>query len=150
MTGKKGGRPSSFTPERTRKVLEAIRAGATYIRAAERASIDYTTLRGWIKRGEAVKKGPYFEFFKAVKKAEEDREETLLQNIIDAGRDPAHWQAGAWVLERTNPGKFGRRERMEVTGKEGGPIEVAQMSDEEILIKAKKILARQGEKGGKE
>jgi len=54
-----------------------------------------------------------------------------------------------WLKNRM-PKEWRDVQQREVTGKEGGPIEVAQMSDAEILIKAKKILARQGEKGGKE
>ena len=129
-------------------MLEAIRAGATYIRAAEVGEVDYTTLRGWIKRGEGATKGPYFEFSKAVKKAEEDREETLLQSIIDAGQDPRYWQARAWVLERTHPEKYARRERQEITGAGGGPVQatVALMSDEEIEKHFEKIMAKRAGK----
>ena len=138
----KGGRPNTFIPERTQRALEAIRAGATYIRAAEAAGVDYRTFRRWMERGQEVKKGPYWQFCQAVKKAEEDREETLLQNIIDAGRDPAHWQANAWILERTNPEKYGRKERHEVSGPEGGPLQVRMMTDEELVAAAKKALGK--------
>jgi len=138
----KGGRPTSFTPERTRRVLEAIRSGATYIRAAEVAGVDYSTLRAWIKRGEETRRGPYHEFSESIKKAEVDREETLLQSIIDAGKDPRYWQARAWVLERTNPEKYGRREKREITGAEGGPVQVRMMTDEELLAAAKKALGK--------
>jgi len=34
------------------------------------------------------------------------------------------WQAAAWKLERRYPDKYGRRTRHEVTGAEGGPVEL--------------------------
>lgn len=42
------------------------------------------------------------------------------------------WQASAWWLERTRPDKFGRQ-RLELTGKDGGPMESVGMSKDEYL-----------------
>ena len=138
------GRPNSFIPERTRKVLEAIQEGGTLTRAAQAGGVDYRTLRRWVERGQEVKKGPYWQFCQDLKKAEEAREQTILQNIIDAGQDPRYWQAQAWFLERTHPEKYGRKERHEVTGAGGGPVQatVALMSDEEIEKHFEKIMAK--------
>jgi transposase len=33
------------------------------------------------------------------------------------------WQAAAWILERRHPDRWGRRERVELTGRDGGPVE---------------------------
>lgn len=49
-----------------------------------------------------------------------------------------HWQAAAWWLERTLPDEFGRRTRHEVTGAEGGPVEVAAF---DARLQAERVLA---------
>ena len=37
------------------------------------------------------------------------------------------WQAAAWLLERKDPKHFGKQERIEHTGKDGGPIQLSQL-----------------------
>jgi hypothetical protein len=35
-----------------------------------------------------------------------------------------HWQAAAWRLERRFPERYARNRRVELTGKDGGPVEI--------------------------
>jgi len=92
---------------------------------------------------------PYWHFRHAVEKARADAELAAIARIVEAGdgyevrkerrierangdvevtvetsrrRD---WQALAWVLERTRPERFSRRTLHEVTGSEGGAVEVS-------------------------
>ena len=117
-----GGRPSKFSPTLQLKICTTIADGATYAEAAEAAGIDYTTLLRWKQAGEKAKGGQYYEFCKALKKAEDQSESTLLSRIVKAGTDPKHWQANAWILERRFPHKWGKVDRMEHTGKDGSPL----------------------------
>jgi hypothetical protein len=59
-----------------------------------------------------------------------------VYSIERAGEDdPRNWTAHAWLLERMRPDVFGRKDRHELTGAEGGPIlnlDVRSLSDDEI------------------
>jgi hypothetical protein len=50
----------------------------------------------------------------------------MLRNIgiIQTAAQNGTWQAAAWYLERTNPKKWGRHDTVEVTGTDGGAIQV--------------------------
>ena len=58
---------------------------------------------------------PYVRFSLAVKKAEADAEFMHLDTIHRAGLK--NWQAHAWILERTKPERFGKREQIEIHDK---------------------------------
>ena len=98
----------------------------------------------WLSRGETEKTGIYFEFAQSVKKASSVAKIAMLSVITNAARD-GNWQAAAWYLERTDPDNYGRRDRIkqEITGKNGGPIQVAKapylskLTDEELTAYAR-------------
>ena len=109
-------RKSKYTPETVAKVLEAIKMGATYELAAGYAGISDSLLYEWLK-GKV-------EFLEAVKGAEGTGAMIWLAKIERAASD-GNWQAAAWKLERRYPHSYGRNvTQMEVTGKDGGPIEI--------------------------
>ena len=143
MNTSKTGRPTKFNPEVCQRIIDAIKNGATYHQAAEAGGVTYNTFINWKQKGEKEQSGVYFEFFHNIKKAEEGGENQLLQNIINAGKLPQHWQANAWILERRHPDRWSKVDRQEITGKDGGPISIArEMSDEEIEKRAREILGK--------
>lgn len=73
---------------------------------------------------------PYVEFVEALKKADAEREFLILGQIAKAADDD--WRAGAWLLERTEPGRYARRTVNEqiLTGKDGGPIELHELTED--------------------
>lgn len=72
----------------------------------------------------------YLQFSDAVEKALADGEVRDLATITKASRDtdrrPGQWTAAAWRLERRFPDRWGRRDRMEISGPGGGPIQTMQ------------------------
>ena len=135
------GRPTSLTPELGTTLVECARVGMLLQGCADRAGVTRYTLDNWLKRGqdasEQLEQGQpvpdtehaYVDLFSAFKKARGDREAEAHVKIRNGEE---HWQAQAWWLERTMPMEYGRRfVRMEMTGKDGGPIEVAEFSDAE-------------------
>lgn len=120
--GEGGGRPIKCTPKVCRAYLQAIAFGLSYQSACAEAGICESTLDNWRKRG-ATGEEPYAKFLADEKKAlaawERDR-----QIAMDAAGP--QWTREAWRLERRMPDDYGKRERHEVTGKDGGPIETEQ------------------------
>ena len=113
-------RPTRCTPAVTQRVADAIRGGNYANVAAQYAGIGERTFHKWMERAAAGDE-PYVQFRQAVKEAEaiaEVRNMALIQQAAQAGT----WQASAWYLERRYPSRYGRRERLEHSGPEGGPI----------------------------
>ena len=54
------------------------------------------------------------------------------------------WQANAWLLERQYPAEFALKQRMEVSGPEGGPIDIAARAAR-LADEAEEYLRREAE-----
>jgi len=124
------GAPTKLTPDTQKTIVAALQLGSTYVLAAQAAGVAYNTFNEWMKEGEASSRGAKREFYEAVKKAEGERAARWLQSIEQAAKD-GQWQAAAWKLERIYPDDYGRN-RIEITGKNGGPIDVRSLSDAEL------------------
>ena len=112
-----GGRkpqPTKYTPDRVERILQAVRVGATQRLAALYGGVDEDTIIRWRKT--------HVEFAEAIKAAEGAAGVGWLAKIEAAANDGT-WQAAAWKLERRYPHEFGRQ-ALEVTGRDGGAIEV--------------------------
>lgn len=120
MSNETIGRPTKLTPDIQEKILTVIKLGAYRSAACDFAGITAETLRNWIRRGENEGVGPYWEFATAVKQAEASACLKALGTIRNAMEQ--EWQAAAWFLERKRPKEWAKRERHELTGKDGGPI----------------------------
>ena len=123
----KVGRPTKLTLETQQRIVDAIRVGATYQLASQYGGITYNTFLAWMKKGESAKSGDYFEFFDAIKEAENNAMMEWLILINKAARDGS-WQAAAWKLERRYPEMYGRT-RHEVTGADGNELVIKVVRD---------------------
>ncbi len=104
------------------RLLQAIRLGAFIEHACYYAGINSSTFRHWRqKANENVE--PYASFWLRVNEAESEAIMRRLARIENAGKDGS-WQADAWYLERKYPEKFGRRDRVELTGDPNAPVEI--------------------------
>jgi transposase-like protein len=120
------GRPTKFNPERCEKIITALRGGNYRETACKYAGISNQTLRNWLKQAENPDAPPeYMEFLCAVEKAEADAEVADIALIRRSAQD-GQWQAAAWIRERKNPERWGRRDasKIEVTGADGGPVDM--------------------------
>ncbi len=113
------GRPTKCTPEAQTKIVQAIAGGNYREVAAQWAGVAPETLGRWLSR----KREPYLSFRRAVLEAEQAAEIRAVALIMKAAaEDPKHAE---WWLERKFHERWGRRDRTELTGKDGGPIQTA-------------------------
>ena len=142
--------PNLCTPERVDELCKAAELGATRAHAAQYAGITRATLQEWLRSDKPL----HVAFAERYREAEAHGKLALLATIRKASSK--QWQAAAWMLERTWPNEYGRRERVEVTGAAGGPVQLAALSDDALrrlaaedpqVVDAKVI---EGKKGGGE
>src|SRR5690348_12736591 len=96
-----GGRPTKLTLELQSRLCDAISAGNYYEAACGYAGLDYSTFRLWMRKGKRARKGPFFEFFHAVKKAESSAEVAAV--ALWRSQMPENWQACRDFLARRHP-----------------------------------------------
>ena len=135
------GRPSKLTADTTDAVYQALKLGNYAQIACKVAGISEASYHAWRARGQTEldrqdrgeKARPsealFLDFLEATKKGEaeaENRAVLMVQNAM-----PTNWQAAMTYLERRFPDRWGRRDRREITGAEGGPIRVDTMTDTE-------------------
>lgn len=107
----------AVTSEQTERLLTGLRHGLTRRAAAGAAGFSKTTLYRMI---EADTDGT---LVTAIENAEAEAEASYTAIIAKAAAEPRNWTAAAWWLERRRPDEFARREKLEHTGKDGGPID---------------------------
>ena len=146
------GRPSVFTPENRKAILDALEGGCYIEDAVAYAGISKPTYYKWLDIGVAERDrlladenttpnpavADYLDFSNAV---ERTRAKAVVRNIgIIQKAALTSWQAAAWWLERTRPKQFGRQ-MLEVTGADGGSLQI-NVSTEDLERKVDKILTK--------
>lgn len=128
------GRPTKRNDESQDAIIEALTKGYTRKAAAAFGGVSYQTLREWEKA--------FPEFSEALEKAEGIAQNALIDTIVKWSQHgsmttrpdgtviegPGAWQAAAWVLERRWPKEYSRREAVEMSGPDGGPIDTRDLS----------------------
>lgn len=109
------GRTTKLTPDSQKRIVDAIRLGATYELASLAGGIDSRNFRRWMERGRKSSGGPYFELAEAVNTASAAAAIGWLALIEKAAREEGgrHWTAAAWKLERRYPDMYGRVSRID-------------------------------------
>jgi len=131
------GRPTDLTPQVQAKIVLAIVGGNDNKVAAAHAGIGESTFYAWLDRGRKevarlaassrakprASETPFVEFLEAIQKAQADAETRNVALIAKAAQEGT-WTAAAWWLERKYPERWGRKDRHEVTGKDGEPFSI--------------------------
>lgn len=118
----RGSRPRKLSLETTARFTRAIKLGCTVDAAADYAGVHRTTVWAWMRGGREGKSPAHVAFAEAVDKAMADFRVAALARIHLASND--WWQAAAWLLERRFPEEFALRNRLELTGRGGEPVQV--------------------------
>jgi hypothetical protein len=113
-TGNPNGRPPKRTAEATRKVIEALENNLSNQDAADHAGVCLRTLERWL-----ADEG----FHEQIKSAKVARKLKRLQTIEAGGKS---WTASAWLLERSEPHKYGRPEvQIAISASQAQPVQNA-------------------------
>ena len=101
------GRPVKLfeNPEIKDKMIEAILMGNSLEVSAQYAGIEVETYYNYMKRGQAGEKG-FIDFFNDVTHARYNAEVKLVGTINAHSLED--WRAGAWILERRHPKRWGK------------------------------------------
>lgn len=139
-------------PDLVEKIGEALEIGNTIENSMRLAGLSHQTYYNWMKDGKASlakrEKGEYLdevdrkliEFVERVNQAEAQAIDTRIRLIHIASKN--QWQAAAWWLERRRPNDFALKNRVELSGPEGGPVEVRQL-DNAIESELARLAAQQ-------
>jgi hypothetical protein len=131
----------TLTPRLQAAIVKAVRGGVPYVQAAMLAGISKSTALQWRQRGEGTHTRPqtkaFVDLVDAIKKAEAEDQARRVKRIEQAAKGgavvyekkttypdgrvvrevrklPPQWVADAWHLERTDPKRWGRRDRLDV------------------------------------
>ncbi len=136
---------SKLTDEMIEILVHLKGKGLTDKAVCEGAGISLALLQNWIRLGKnamvAGRENKYLVFLKLYQQAETECKLGLL-DLVKKEASAGSWSASAWLLERCYPQEYGRK-ALELTGKDGGPIQTAsavdvsvdlqKLSDEDLL-----------------
>lgn len=139
-----------FTEENRKIILDALRDGFPKSRAALLAGVSIDRFFDWLREGktnpEAFPEKAKFaeEVELAVVEGQKVLSDRIRQTALSGA--PNTWQAAAWVLERTAPEEWGRRDKVEVEGGEKPLIQLNQvvLGNEETRQISRDLLRRVG------
>lgn len=123
------GRPSKYTPERAEAICTRLVEGESLRTICQDSTMPAArTVFRWLEKRD--------DFRQQYARAREAQAEGFADEIVDiADRVPQHGPSEAiqraklrvdarkWVSSRLLPKKYGAKQRLEHTGKDGGPIE---------------------------
>ena len=136
------GQPTKLTAKRKRRILKALRSGATRACAARYSGITYRSFAGWMARGAKEKRGVFFQFFQDVRIIEAELEMEMCGVIVDGSKDDPRW--AAWWLERRRKTDYAQTTKNEVSGPEGKPLKIQIKPSNDKLTEIAEALADLG------
>lgn len=153
-TGRPVGRPTRFTSEARDSFLAALSLNATRKLASQAAGwgdrtyIDYLNAGLLAREASATRdltdrEQSFAEFADAVESVESERAQRNLGVIIRAAEQQNDWKAAAWLLERRYAEDFAKRTSVELTGRNGAPVEV-DVSVSDLLDALSKLRPASG------
>jgi hypothetical protein len=145
------GRPTLLTREIIQDVRRLLPTVLYLESVGDYLGVSPETWRVWVRRGRKEAKrlanprakpraseALYLEFFATYKKALAEGEIYDLGVIKKASAE--QWQAAAWRAERRFPGRWGKKDRVELTGKKGGAVQLDVTVD--AVVKARERVQR--------
>jgi len=141
------GRRSMLTKDNKKRIiiLKALERGHYAITACRLSGVSEATYYSWLSRGEneynrlqrdfenglelKINKDekPYLEFLESVNIAGAKAEDAALKTIMKAAKSD-DWRAASQFLERRFNKRWGKKDRHELTGEDGKPIQTENIN----------------------
>jgi hypothetical protein len=133
------GRPDLLDSEKADALIKHLSVGNNIETACELAGIGSTTYFRWMQTG-AQEDAPerYKEFRERATRARAEAEARNVVIVQQAARND--WRAAAWYLERSKPDRWRRRDGLELTGANGGPIQSEVVTSDEGRARVTEII----------
>ena len=115
------GRPTTLTPELAERLAAAVSQVGCLSTAARSCGVPRSLVCEWVSRGLGLDpdRRPtalFAEFADAVERARGEFEIERIRLTTAAARAPSNWRANAWLLERWDPARYGRRRLVDTSG----------------------------------
>ncbi len=143
------GRPTLYSSDVASSICAYIASGKSLIGYCKQHDIDYTTVAKWLNK--------YPEFFEDYARARLEQAEFMADEIIelsdetpDMSRDKngnmvidSAWvtnqknrvEARKWIIAKLKPSKYGDKQQIELTGKDGAPLSLRLVEMQQRLLK---------------
>lgn len=111
------GRPTECDEAITNEICGWLAKGCSIRATCKIVGLSLQSWTDWKRRGETGEE-PFARFLERTTRAIGEGLAGRVSNIAGAG----DWRADAWMLERMHPDEFGKR--TELVGKDGGPVQI--------------------------
>lgn len=120
------GRPSKLTPELQEKLCGFLRQGWFFRHACAECEVDEDTVNGWLADAKSADADPdKVAFSVACARARAEGERFHLDAMHTMAVVKLDYKSRTWVLERLNPKAFHLTNKTELSGPDGGAIQVS-------------------------
>mgnify|MGYP001353475244 CR=1 FL=1 len=130
-TSKLGRKDKRLDEKFVANLCQALRSGNTKKNACLLAGCSETQLYKWLRDSDCDIEGTLAnQFAESIKKSIAEAQNRNIVLIQKAAQN--NWTAAAWYLERSDPSNWGRRDKHEVSGPDGGPIETMAITERSL------------------
>lgn len=125
-------KPHQLTPALMADIVKTLASGCSVKDAATFNKIGVSTFYRWMETGEADAQADVASKERDLwEGASRGRAQGKIRNLAMIAADP-DWRARAWILERTYPDEFGRRDRVEVSSSPAAALDMSVLSDGDL------------------
>lgn len=99
-----------FSEDIVKKLCAERESGISITDCADLCGVSRKTLYNWIDKGKNARSGKYRDFYERFEKANADFKKSLVDDI----KKDKTWQSSAWLLERTFPEQYGKKDKLDM------------------------------------
>lgn len=119
------GRPTKYSLDLQKRICDKLKRGCSRTAAVGTSGIDYVTFLSWMANNSI--------FSNAVHDAESVAEELVTNRLFEEATNPnGDWRATVEFLKRRRNKDWGDQTKTELTGVNGGPVQIESKTIDEL------------------